>query len=189
MSTLTRAAAAVGLVALAAIPQANADPDDPNTWPVADNAAYSTSADPGWVFFQPGIGSAAPGCGIGPDGTVGCDIVVPRNEDGSVVQWGVPGPPGFYGCNPPGQTQLQCPLPPPGTNQVVAGPMKPARYAESTVATYTRILGVLSPGYRLVNGGASCYVSGASPGGVSCKTGDNGFQWSSAGGILEYPDR
>ncbi|MEI6254071.1 MAG: hypothetical protein WCP30_14830 [Mycobacteriaceae bacterium] len=185
MNAATRMAAAIGLLAAAAIPQANAEPEDPNTWPVADNAAYSSPADPGWVFFLPGTGNAARGCGIGPDGTVGCDITVPRNEDGSVVQWGTPGPPGFYSCTPPGQTQRQCPLPPPGTNQIVADPGKPARYVQSTALTFTRNLGVLAPGYRLVNGGASCYVSGASPGGINCKTGDNGFHWSSAGGTLE----
>jgi hypothetical protein len=185
MNTATRIAATIGLLAIAAIPQANAAPDDPNTWPVVDNAAYSTSTDPGWVFFLPSTGNAANGCGIGPDGTVGCDIVVPRNADGSVVQWGAPGPPGFYSCNPPGQTQRQCPLPPPGTNQIVADPWKPARYVQSTAPTFTRNLGVLAPGYRLVNGGASCYVSGASPGGINCQTGDNGFHWSSAGGTLE----
>ena len=167
------------------MPQANADPADPNTWPVADNAAYSTAAEPGWVFFLPGTGNAASGCGIGPDGTVGCDIVVSRNADGSVVQWGNPGPPGFYSCNPPGQTDLNCPLPPPGTNQIVADPSKPARYVQSAAPTFTRNLGVLVPGYRLVNGGASCYVSGASPGGINCDTAGNGFHWSASGGILE----
>lgn len=188
MNTAKRMAAAIGLVAVAAVPQANAEPDDPNTWPVADNADYGATADPGWVFFVP-AGGAARGCGIGPDGTVGCDIVVPRNDDGSVVQWGAPGPPGYYSCNFPGQEQLDCPLPPPGTNQIVADPWRPARYVQSTALNFTRDLGVLAPGYRLLNGGASCYVAGASPGGVTCKTGDNGFHWSAAGGILEYSDR
>lgn len=161
---------------------APAHADEPATAPTVDSSAYTASDKPGWVFFR-AYGADGQGCGIGPDGAVGCDIVVDRNADGTVVQWGSPGPAGFYNCNPPGQ-QLFCPLPPAGTNQVVADPQKPARYVQSGTATFTRNAPVLPEGYRLVNGGAWCYVSPASPGGITCRTGQNGFHWSAAGGIL-----
>lgn len=177
------AALAIALAAAAAADPA--DLSDPDTWPVADTAAYSTAEDPGWVFFVPDI--YGPGCGIGPDGEVGCDIVVRRNENGTVKQdYGPPGPVGFYKCDSPGQNPSRCPLPPPGANQVVAGPSEPARYVKSASPTFTRAVEELPPGYRLVNGGTTCYVSGASPGGVNCETSDgNGFLWSVWGGILE----
>lgn len=182
MKQTVTAIMATGILALA--PTAAAAPnDDPNQWPVADNAAYTSVDDPGWVFFR-AYGSQGQGCGIGPDGTVGCDIVVQRNEDGTVMQVGAPGPSGFYRCANDGD-QTRCPLPPPGTNQVVADPVKPARYVESDTMNFTRDVEVLPEGYRLVNGNAWCYVSAASPGGINCQTGDNGFLWSSWGGVLE----
>lgn len=164
--------------ALCCAPTASAD--DPSTAPTVDTSAYTTPGDPGWVFF---LASGGGGCGISPDGTVGCDIVVPRNADGTVVQWGQPGPTGYYSCNLPG-TNYYCPLPPSGTNQVIAGPQSPAHYVASDTPNFTRNAKVLPQGYRLVNGDAWCYVSGASPGGVTCRTGANGFHWSSAGGEL-----
>lgn len=164
-------------------PDSTADLSDPSTWPQADASVYTTTDDPGWVFFR-AYDAQGTGCGISPDGAVGCDIVVKRNTDGSVVQWGTPGPPGFYSCNPPGADH-NCPLPPPGTNQVVADPLRPARYVSSSTPSFTRNVEELQPGYRLVNGGAWCYVSAASPGGINCKTGENGFLWSSWGGLLE----
>jgi len=101
-----------------------------------------------------------------------------------VVQWGQPGPAGFYSCNATGENNYYCPLPPPGTNQVLAGPQTPAHYATSDSPTFTQNAKVLPEGSRLVNGSAWCYVSGASPGGITCKSGANGFHWSSAGGEL-----
>ncbi len=121
---------------------------DPSTWPVADTAGFTSADDPGWVFFRAYDGTGQ-GCGIGPDGTVGCDIVVPRNEDGTAYT-SIPGPPGSYACSPPGQPK-RCPLPPPGANQVVAGPDSPARYVDSDTLTFTRKVDVLEPGYRLVD--------------------------------------
>ncbi len=186
-----RAVKVVVMAVLAACPAlapaATASPGDlsadPDTWPVADTAAYTNADDPGWVFFVPANGFAR-GCGVAPDGTVGCDIVVRRNADGTVAEdFGIPGPPGFYAC---GEDISRCPHPAPGANQVVAGPGEPARYVESDVPTFTRDVAVLQSGYRLVNGGSSCYVSAASPGGVNCRAADgNGFLWSSWGGILE----
>lgn len=123
------------------------------------------------------------GRGIGPDGTVGCDITVDRNEDGTAVQWGEPGPPGFYGCG-----SRNCPIPPPGTNQIFASPNNAARYAESDALTFTRDVAVLPEDHAIVNGNASCYVSSASLGGISCRTGKNGFLWASWGGILAAAD-
>lgn len=154
----------------------------PEDWPAADTAGFTSSDDPGWVFFR-AYNASGQGCGIGPDGTVGCDIVVQRNDDGSAYT-SIPGPPGSYACSVPGQPR-RCPLPPPGANQVVAGPDTPARYVESDTLTFTRNVDVLESGYRLVNGGAECYVSAASPGGINCRSGDNGFLWSSWGGFLE----
>ena len=169
---------AAATTALSCAPIATAD--DPATAPTVDPSEYTMPGDPGWVFFR-ALGGE--GCGISPDGTVGCDIAVSRNADGSVVQWGQPGPPGFYSCNRP-TTNYYCPLPPPGTNQVIAGPQDPARYAASDTPTFTRNAKTLPAGFRLVNGNAWCYVSGASPGGVTCRTAANGFLWSSWGGIL-----
>lgn len=169
---------AAAATALWCAPTASAD--DPATAPTVDKSEYTTPDDPGWVFFRSREGES---CGISPDGVVGCDIVVPLNADGSVVQWGQPGPPGFYSCNLP-ETSYYCPLPPPGTNEVIAGPQDPAHYTTSDTPRFTRDAKALPEGYRLVNGDAWCYVSGASPGGVTCRTGANGFHWSSAGGIL-----
>lgn len=170
-------------LALASAPQSAADPSDPGTWPEVDAGGYTTTGDPGWVFFRAG-NEEGTGCGIGPDGTVGCDIVVARNADGTPVDEGPKGPPGFYACNPPGGNDYYCPLPPAGTNQVVAGPRQPAHYVDSDTRTFTRNVKVLPEGFRLVNGNASCYVSPASPGGINCTTGGNGFLWSSWGGII-----
>ena len=182
---MKRIATAVVLAGLAfsLAPQATADPSDPSTWPEADAAGYKTADDPGWVFFR-APGQPGTGCGISPSGTVGCDIVVQWNDDGTPMQVGTPGPPGFYSCNPPGGN-TSCPLPPSGANQIVADPQQPARYVKSDTASFTRNVGVLPAGYRLVNGNAWCYVSAASPGGINCRTGGNGFLWSSWGGILE----
>ena len=182
--------AGLAAAALVLAPAATATPGDlsaePDTWPVADTAAYTNADDPGWVFFVPDNGFAR-GCGIGPDGTVGCDIVVRRNADGTLTDdFGIPGPPGFYAC---GADVSRCPHPPLGANQVVAGLGESARYVESSMPTFTRDVAKLGPAYRLTNGGSTCYISAASPGGINCETADgNGFLWSSWGGVLELAD-
>lgn len=177
------AALALGVLALGSAPHAVADPNDPSTWPEVDASEYTTPDQPGWVFFR-ARSEQGTGCGMGPDGTVGCDIYVPRNADGTAVDEGPKGPPGFYACNPPSGGDYYCPLPPPGTNQVVASPLEPAHYVASETSSFTRDVKALPEGYRLTNGNAWCYVSPASPGGISCRTGANGFLWSSWGGII-----
>ncbi len=183
MRTIVLCAALTGAVALA--PAAVGDPDnDPGSWPTADHSGYTSPGDPGWVFFR-AYSENGQGCGIGPDGTVGCDIMVSRNADGTArSDFGTSAVPGSYACNPPGEDKYSCPLPAPGANQVVADPRNPAHYVESTVQTFTRDVDVLPAGVRLVNGDAWCYVSPASPGGINCRTADNGFLWSSWGGII-----
>ncbi len=176
-------ACVLGGLVLTLAPHAGADPNDPTTAPTVDTAGYTTTDDPGWVFFR-ARNEQGTGCGISPDGTVGCDIYVQRNADGTAVDDGPKGPPGFYACNPPGGGDYYCPLPPPGANQVVASPGQPAQYVHSDTPTFTRNVKALPEGYRLVNGNAWCYVSPASPGGISCHTGDNAFLWSSWGGII-----
>ncbi len=164
--------------ALSAASIAAAEPTDPGTWPVAQGN-FTTPGEPGWVFFKPqGFGGS--GCGIGPDGTVGCDIVPARWPDGSPVQEGQPGPSGFYSCE-----GRRCPLPPPATNQTVAGPEQPAQYVQSGTLTFTRDVDVLPTGFRLVNGNASCRLSEQAT--LSCATGENGFILNATYGILESP--
>lgn len=175
MKSICPVSAAVAAALLLACP-ATADPP---TMPVVDHAGYTTTTDADWVFFRAYRGGGQ-GCGISPDGTVGCDIAVDRNADGTVVQWGESGPPGSYSCG-----SRNCPLPPPGTNEIVAGPQSAARYAMSDSPTFTRNVAVLPQDHLIVNGNASCYVSSASPGGISCRTGNNGFLWAPWGGILE----
>jgi len=176
--------------ALYAVPTASAEPSDspcdplaldpasnscayqaPQTWPVAQGN-FAAPGDSGWIFFD--WSTDGIGCGIGPDGTVGCDTVP------AVIPAGVAMPPGSYGCE--GQ---RCPLPPPGTNQTVADPQVPARYVTSEALTFTRNVDVLPQGYRLVSGDAWCAVG--YQGTVSCTTGDNGFTISSIYGVLESP--
>jgi len=147
-------------------------PDDPGALAEGD---FTTTADPGWIFFQP-EGFGGNGCGIAPDGTVGCDIVPSRWPDGTPVQAGQPGPAGSYSCG-----GANCPLPPPGANQIVTGPEDPAHYAESATATFTRDVDVLVPGYRLVNGAGWCYVGSGSPRSVVCNSGDHGFSVQALG--------
>lgn len=174
MKSILAVAAAV-TAALTLAPHSAADPQN---MPVVDHTGYTTAGDSGWVFFR-AYGAGGQGCGIGPEGTVGCDITVDRNADGAVVQWGEPGPPGFYSCG-----SRNCPLPPPDANQIVADPESAARYAKSDALTFTRNVAVLPEDHLIVNGAASCYVSSASPGGISCHTGQNGFLWAPWGGIL-----
>lgn len=147
----------------------------PQTWPLAAGS-YTSPQDSGWIFFR--ANGFDGGCGISPDGTVGCDAVPDRGADGTPIQAGQPGPAGSYSCE--GQ---RCPLPPPDANQIVAGPQQPAEYSRSDSPTFTRVVDVLPPGYRLVNGGASCVVG--YQGTVSCTTGANGFTLSSLYAVLE----
>lgn len=189
-SRVGAAAVLVGTsLALGVTPPATADPTcDPSgggenscarqpadTWPLAQGD-FTSPGDPGWVYFtHPSHPADFPGgCGIGPDGTVGCDLVPPLEHPGAS------GPPGSYSCE-----GRRCPLPPPGTNQTVAGPQQPAEYVHSDVATFTRDVGELPAGHRLVNGNAWC-VAGWQ-GAVSCVSGANGFTIAWWGGILEPP--
>lgn len=153
-------------------PVAVADPADPGSWPIADGD-FSTEGDPGWVFFLP-QGFDGRGCGIGPDGTIGCDIVPSRWPDGTSVQAGLPGPPGFYSCG-----DAYCPLPPADADQVVAGPDQRAEYGHADTMTFTRDVDVLFPGYRVINGEASCGVG--YQGSVRCDSGEHGFSVSALG--------
>jgi hypothetical protein len=152
----------------------------PDTWPLAQGN-FTSPGDPGWIFFRPFYGPAGYtgpkadaarvqyGCGIGPDGTVGCDHV-PGNPFGNTDA---------YRCG-----ELRCPLPPPGTNQTVAGPQEPGRYVHSDVATFTRSdVGELPEGHRLANGDAWCAVG--YQGSISCVSGANGFTLAWWGGVLE----
>ena len=180
---MNRILAATAATALLLAPTVAAAPasNDSSQWPVVDNDAYTTPVDPGWVFFLKS--TDGPGCGISPSGTVGCDIVVLRSADGTVEQAGAPGPTGFYSCSSPGEKQLRCPLPPPGTNQIVADGEQPARYMQSATPTFTRKLAFLPSGHRIVNGSAWCSLS--EQGAIDCVTGRNGFIWNWWGGILE----
>jgi hypothetical protein len=164
-----------------ATPPANANSclnQPPQTWPPAAGN-FTSPGEPGWIFFKLN-GFGGNGCGLAPDGTVGCDAVPARSDDGAPLQAGQPGPPGSYSCD--GQL---CPLPPPGGNQIVVGPQQPAEYAQADAPTFTRDVDVLRPGYRLDNGDASC-IAGYQ-GTVSCSTGGNGFTLSGLYAILERP--
>lgn len=149
----------------------------PLTWPVAQGN-FTSPGDPGWVFFKPFFhpgGATGPkaeasraeqyGCGIAPDGAVGCD---------HVPSWPGAGP----GCG-----DLRCPPPPPGANQTVVSPREPARYIHSDAPTFTRDVDDLPAGHRLVNGEAWCAVG--YQGSVTCVSGANGFTLAWWGGILE----
>lgn len=190
-SAAIRVLAVTGLVGVGALGSASfatAEPDTcdpqvgaanscavrpPQEWPIAQGD-FTSPGDPGWVFFGPY------GCGIGPDGTIGCDRVPARWPDGTPVQAGQPGPPGSYSCG-----GSRCPLPPPGANQIVAGPQQPAEYAESATPTFTRDVDDLPEGYRLANGDAWCATG--YQGSVSCTSGENGFVINTQGAILDAP--
>lgn len=153
----------------------------PQTWPLAQGN-FTSPGDPGWVFFKPffhqagatgpkadGSRAAQYGCGIGPDGTIGCDHV-PSDP------WGGAGP----GCG-----DLSCPPPPPGANQTVVGPQQPAEYVQSNAPTFTRAVDDLPEGHRLANGDGWCAVG--YQGSLTCVSGSNGFTLAWWGGVLEKP--
>ena len=193
MALRTAAAVALTATSLTLSASAGADPDTCNpvdgtanscagqpmqTWPLAQGD-FTSPGDPGWIYFKPFFypagytGSKADaaraeqyGCGIGPDGTVGCDHVPSDPWQGS-------GP----GCG-----DLRCPPPPPGANQTVAGPQQPGQYVQSPVATFTRNVGDLPQGYRLANGDAWCAVG--YQGSLTCNSGANGFTLAWWGGSL-----
>jgi hypothetical protein len=155
-------------------PVAAADPP-PGPQPGGpEQVAEGHYTDPGWVYFipaetlGPANGSRGPraepitgvrdghpvqqfGCGIGPDGTVGCDAVPDPVQMGTAPPVVVP----------------------PGANQVIATPGNPAEFRHSDTLTFTRNVDMLRSGYQLVNGEASCHVGWQ--GSVSCTTGIHGF--------------
>lgn len=169
MTRLATLLPTLGLLCAAVLhPSATALADDPSTWPVADGN-FTSPGDPGWIFFKPtGFDG---GCGIGPDGTVGCDIV-----PGSWA--GQPGHPGSYDCE--GQ---RCPLPPPGATQTVVSSQAPAGYIQSGSRSFTRDVGILPLGHRLINGNAWCSLSEQAT--IRCVSGANGFTLNSTYGILD----
>lgn len=149
----------VAALALCAAAVWVASPAAADPYPVAQGD-YTSPSDPGWIFFLSpptygGVRDGAPvdqfGCGIGPDGTVGCDVV-------------------------PDPVQISDEPPtvvPPGANQTVATPAQAGDYRHSDTLTFTRDVDVLPAGYQLVNGTASCLVG--EQGSVSCTTGEHGF--------------
>ena len=156
------ALATLSVIAFYAASPAAADPppsDDTNVYPVAQGH-YTSVSDPGWIYFltPTGIGGDRDGqpvtqfgCGLGPDGTVGCDAVPNPEQVGDVFA-----------------TVL-----PPDANQTNAGPHQPGQYDHSDMLTFTRDVDVLPAGRQLVNGDAFCLVG--FQGSVSCTTGDHGF--------------
>lgn len=165
----------LALMCVAVLHPATAVADDPSTRPIAEGD-FTSPNDPGWIFFNPtGFDG---GCGIGPDGTVGCDIVPGSWPDGTQIQEGNPGPPGSYSC-----AGRRCPLPPPGVNQTVVTAQAPAGYVQSDPGTFTRAVGVLPTGYRLVNGNAWCSLSEQAT--LRCVSGDNGFTLNATYGLLD----
>jgi hypothetical protein len=161
----TAAFVGMSVVTLAMAPVAVAEPPLPgfHDYPLAEGN-YTTQGDPGWVYFlvdffsKPGIHDYF-GCGIGPDGTVGCDRV--------------PTPDKY-----PGMRLVT--YPPPGTNQTVATTGEPASYRFSLTPMFTREVDVLPEGRQLGNGTAKC--ARGMQGTMHCETGDHGFLLSYARG-------
>jgi hypothetical protein len=154
-------AALIGMSVVA--PVAGAEPPRFHDYPLAEGN-YTTEDDPGWVYFvidfpwKPNFHDYF-GCGIGPDGTVGCDRV--------------PHPDQYPGMQP-------ATYPPPGTNQTVATPGEAASYRFSFTPDFTREVDLLPEGRQLVNGNAKC--SHGLQGSMHCETGDHGFLLSYARG-------
>jgi len=162
-----RIAALVGMsvVALSAAPLADAEPPVPygKDYPLAEGN-YTTEADPGWVYFVVDFGGKPSdyhdyfGCGIGPDGRVGCDRVP----------------------NPDEYPSLNATYPPPGANQTVATSAEAASYRFSLTPTFSREVDVLPEGRQLENGGAKCRRG--YQGSMSCWSGEHGFVLSTVWG-------
>ena len=149
-----RVMSAVAAAAVCTATPAAADP-----YPEAPGH-FTSPDDPGWIYFLSPRGYGGQrdgqpvdqfGCGIGPDGTVGCDVVP------NPVQ---------IGAEPPTVV-------PPGANQTVATPQQPADYRHSDGWEFTRDVDVLPEGHQLRNGDAFCLVG--YQGSVSCTTGEHGF--------------
>ena len=141
------ALATLSAIALYAASPAAADPspsDDTNVYPVAQGH-YTSVGDPGWIYFLTPMGGLAAhpdgqpvtqfGCGIGPDGTVGCDAVPSPEQVGDVSATA---------------------FAPPDANETIAGPQQPAQYRHADTLTFTRDVDVLPEGRQLVNGDAFC---------------------------------
>ena len=96
---------------------------------------------------------------MGPDGTVGCDVVP------TPIQ---------FGDEPPIEV-------PPGSNQTVVSTTEPASFRFSATPTFTRDVDALPPGHRLVNGATACAVGWQ--GTVNCDAGEHGFIY---GGMYGY---
>lgn len=150
----TIAAVALSVCALWAATPALAEP-----YPVGQGH-YTSPSDPGWIFFLSprgygGTRAGQPvpqyGCGIGPDGTVGCDAVPD---------------PANYGNDPETVVPLDA-------DQTVATADQPGGYRHSDELTFTRDVDVLPEGHQLDNGDAFCLVG--FQGSVSCTTGEHGF--------------
>lgn len=165
-TTRIAALSGISLVALAMAPGAAADepPPDGKNYPLAEGN-YTAPGDPGWVYFVVDFPMKPDnheffGCGIGPDGTVGCDRV-PR----------------------PDEYPLMTPVtyPPPGTNQTVATAAEPGSYRFSLTPTFSREVDVLPEGRMLVNGDAKCRRG--LQGSMSCRTGAHGFMLSYTSGL------
>ncbi len=160
----TFALTALFVAALGSAPVADADlpPEGPD-YPLAQGN-YTTQEDPGWVYFvidfpwKPDIHDFF-GCGVGPDGTVGCDRV--------------PHPDQYPGMEP-------ATYPSPGTNQTVATGWEAASYRYSVTPTFTRDVDVLPEGRMVVNGDAKC--KRGLQGSMSCQTGEHGFRLSYSSG-------
>ena len=109
-----------------------------SAWPVAEGN-YTSPTEPGWVFFIP-RGFEGHGCGMAPDGTVGCDAVPARGPDGTPVQASQPGPRAptvatveTARCRRRVRTR---------SSSARSGP----RYVQSDVETFTRAVDVLDQG-------------------------------------------
>jgi hypothetical protein len=117
---------------------------------------YTTPTDPGWVYFRTDDfkGATPIHCGIAPGGaTAGCDMV-PSDDDA-----------------------------PAGSNQTIVDGSAPAHYIRSDTTTFTRDVDVLTPGHRVENGSAVCWINYQRP--VHCEVGTHGFVLDSRLGTLE----
>jgi hypothetical protein len=156
-------AALVGMLIVAPAAAAQPPVPDGKDYPPAEGN-YTTEADPGWVYFVVDFGGKPAdyhdyfGCGLGPDGAVGCDRV--------------PDPYRYPSLAPT--------HPPPGANQTVAGADEAGNYRFSLFPTFSRAVDVLPEGRQLVNGVAKCRRG--YQGSMSCRSGEHGFVLSTTWG-------